>query len=901
MLVGLGLTIAIITSQPDTLVPPIYVSIVSHNEEPATGMYPDFTVDTAAFWEHRAALLDFSEMLHEEGVMFNYQSDWNFLLAATLFDTGTVSTNGKNFLKYLEEDLGFEVDPHAHETQYNYADVAYLMHQLLGHEPSHTVGGYIACPPQSSQIEYFRDTLHGWNYPYAWKAEILWGGSFQYHIGDDSLWTSGVWKPKDNYNYLLHDEYAPLPEIGRYNGTWQGLWDLIEKQENGELVYGRIYTATIFLEQSMMLDPAFIDTFRNRIQSLASYTNSGRIVWVGLSQAKEIWETEYNSRPNLYSYLYGDITQPIRDTFWLEMSDGVHLDVTVYKPVDLPPPIGFPGIVFVHGLGGSKYQMEQIAQEYANHGYVTLAYSVRGQGNSEGLTTIFSYREQEDLDTIIHWLGRFPEVNDTLIGVSGASQGGFHSFLAGVRNMGVRAVAPENSTPQVSYSVVRNGCYYMAVTTPLEPSPGIRLDTIAYPIKRLLLEDDYDSIRTIISWGRDFDSLDIANSSSWYLIIGAWLDHIFWTNLLPSAFRNTPLQSYLYLGTGGHGSPQPPSERTFRNALRQAFFDTYLKGDTIALDTFSTVTVSLGPNWKHLTFQSYPPPDLHWDTLYLHSDGTLSSLPPGDADSSFHLTHQLLDPSYTWEAAVNDHFAHSVNAFLLTQRFWSTPPLTDSLMILGTPVAKIHAKSTAPRFQINIQLYDDPPDSLPIFLTQFSYGIRENPDTTTWYTLEGEFNSIGWVLPPGHRLRVEWRTLNISADDGSLWTLPFWGDGIHTLALNSSQPSYIVLPVLTTIPNVSELPPVSVVPPLRVVPNPARNAVNFVLNHDTRAPVTIEVYDAMGRRIWRKNLMVLPNIAPRIHWKGVTNQGKRVPNGLYFVQLRMDDEPVEIKKFVYMR
>jgi pimeloyl-ACP methyl ester carboxylesterase len=78
--------------------------------------------------------------------------------------------------------------------------------------------------------------------------------------------------------------------------------------------------------------------------------------------------------------------QPIRDTLWIRMDDGVRLDCTRFTPQGLPPPGGFPGIVFVHGLGGSKTSTEGQARTYADSAYLTLAYSVRGQGSSEGLS-----------------------------------------------------------------------------------------------------------------------------------------------------------------------------------------------------------------------------------------------------------------------------------------------------------------------------------------------------------------------------------------------------------------------------------------------------------------------------------------------------------------------------------
>lgn len=55
--------------------PTIYVSIVSHNEAPTS------FDDENYFWRYRGDLLKLSNMLYEEGVKFNFQSDWDFLLA----------------------------------------------------------------------------------------------------------------------------------------------------------------------------------------------------------------------------------------------------------------------------------------------------------------------------------------------------------------------------------------------------------------------------------------------------------------------------------------------------------------------------------------------------------------------------------------------------------------------------------------------------------------------------------------------------------------------------------------------------------------------------------------------------------------------------------------------------
>lgn len=302
-----------------TSMPPVYVSIVMHNEEPLTGQYPDFVNNEIMFWRHREAVVNFANMLYAEGVKLNYQSDWNFLLAATLYDNGSSSTNGKNFLRYLKEDLGFEIDPHAHETEYNYADVAYLI-EALGVPVSHTVGGFLAYPPEQSKLEYFREPLAGWNYPeYSWQAEILWGGATFHHQNEEKLWVSGIWKPKDNENFLVHDENAPLPHIGGYRSNWQGLNKLLQKQQNGELEAGKIYTQTVFVGQNQVLHPEFVQSFHQQIQNLSEYTDAGLIHWVGLAELIDIWRMEYDSEPNIFPYIefHVEIKKPKKECLYI--------------------------------------------------------------------------------------------------------------------------------------------------------------------------------------------------------------------------------------------------------------------------------------------------------------------------------------------------------------------------------------------------------------------------------------------------------------------------------------------------------------------------------------------------------------------------------------------------------
>jgi hypothetical protein len=288
----------VVTNDQANTASPIYLTIVSHNEEPDSNRYPNFVENEAAFWEHRAAVLKFAEAVTAAGAKYDWQSDWNFLQAVAKYDTGTADTNGKNIVRYLSEDLGVEVDPHAHERNYNYADVAYLIAQL-GVEPSGVVGGFLVYPTEQSKLEYLWEPITSTlDSSYTWQAELLWGGGSPNHVSDYNV--SGMWRPASNEQYLTSADTAPLPNIGGYTGTWDGVADLLAKQAAGELEAGHMYTATVMVNQDEMLDDATITDTVNQIQQYQAEVENGQLQWINLADAISIWMNQYQSAPTIY-------------------------------------------------------------------------------------------------------------------------------------------------------------------------------------------------------------------------------------------------------------------------------------------------------------------------------------------------------------------------------------------------------------------------------------------------------------------------------------------------------------------------------------------------------------------------------------------------------------------------
>src|SRR3954454_23119144 len=66
------------------------------------------------------------------------------------------------------------------------------------------------------------------------------------------------------------------------------------------------------------------------------------------------------------------------------MSDGVKIAYDLYEPDGAAPAAGWPGVIVLHGLGGSKDSMATVAEVFVPHGYAALAYTARGHATSGG-------------------------------------------------------------------------------------------------------------------------------------------------------------------------------------------------------------------------------------------------------------------------------------------------------------------------------------------------------------------------------------------------------------------------------------------------------------------------------------------------------------------------------------
>ncbi|MDZ7723317.1 MAG: hypothetical protein U5R06_11065 [candidate division KSB1 bacterium] len=105
------------------------------------------------YLEYRDKLLVFARLLHQYGVPFNLQIDYQFLKGALNCETPEMQaeTGGTNVIDYIASEYNIRIDAHQsggyEEGPENYADVRFLAGQVTSHV-TENVGGVIWNQPE---------------------------------------------------------------------------------------------------------------------------------------------------------------------------------------------------------------------------------------------------------------------------------------------------------------------------------------------------------------------------------------------------------------------------------------------------------------------------------------------------------------------------------------------------------------------------------------------------------------------------------------------------------------------------------------------------------------------------------------------------------------------------------
>jgi pimeloyl-ACP methyl ester carboxylesterase len=292
------------------------------------------------------------------------------------------------------------------------------------------------------------------------------------------------------------------------------------------------------------------------------------------------------------------------------MDDGVTLATTLYLPDGTPPTAGWPGIMMLHGLGGSRQDMNRLAEAFfVNHGYAVLTYDARGHGQSGGVVTIAGPREIADLRALEAQFAARPDVDDHHIGAWGISYGGGQTWLAAVQGVPFAAIELCETWTDLYTALFPGGL----------PKSGV-IGALLNQIPAGKLSPDFAWLSNSAIDGTDLSRIAaLASQRSALPLIGTLAtptlmlqgrrDFVFGNEQAVSAFTRLKGPKLLYLGDHGHSpSTFPAADTGYAMTLSRRWFDRFLKGDANGVATGPKVQLAPDP-WrgKPVSYAGLPP------------------------------------------------------------------------------------------------------------------------------------------------------------------------------------------------------------------------------------------------------------------------------------------------------
>jgi len=185
--------------RPPEDLPPLYLTIVVHNEEDTSrgvlpkAIIPDYDGNEALMHHFAAAMRAFAEMAADHGARINFGSDWTFSRGVARYEP--------TFYADLEV-IGHEVDAHAHQSSVSYHEVRAEIS---------IAGGRPTCVASGLNEQELPAQLAGLDETYP-EFRILWGIALPGHSAGECV-ASWAWRPSRD-DWTVHDPDGRYLYIG---------------------------------------------------------------------------------------------------------------------------------------------------------------------------------------------------------------------------------------------------------------------------------------------------------------------------------------------------------------------------------------------------------------------------------------------------------------------------------------------------------------------------------------------------------------------------------------------------------------------------------------------------------------------------------------------------------------
>jgi len=519
-------------------------------------------------------------------------------------------------------------------------------------------------------------------------------------------------------------------------------------------------------------------------------------------------------------------------------SDGYDTLCDLTWPATAVPECGWPLVVLVHGLPGSRLNQRRRADDIAKHGYAVWVYEMRGQSQAVALNppsegfSFYGPTEKYDLVEQIEFARQLHSsiVHPERVAVTGSSQGGIHAWFAAA--FSERTVTdPDRGTiafPKIDCVVAQNfnadfhehflrdraAFSPKAIVDAFTPDgPTIVKDpAYAAQVQSAFLTQTPKLLSN--AWSAEQDRL-------WGPLLFFTEVPILWQHAhLDGAQAPKPAFEWLdqmdpdtpvrvMISTGGHLSPNNVREDFLRRDLRIRWFDRWLWGIENGVEHENGLDLAplpLDPTdlndatyaWHHRRYPSdSTTTGTTMTTFYLDSQGALGTTPP-PSGPSFALQH-VVAPGFdaaTWAANPKIKVNTVLQSIPLSEIVYQSAPLAVESELAGRGFVNLWVAANNPNYQIAIILEAILPDGNQSQLCAWGRGAR-NTSVGIPVNVTVNLPPAAAILPAGTilqlRVRNHWL---LEAPQSDLEVVPYF-ENATTLVLHGppgGQQSTLHLP-----------------------------------------------------------------------------------------------------------
>ncbi|HEY5536389.1 MAG TPA: alpha/beta fold hydrolase [Ignavibacteria bacterium] len=593
----------------------------------------------------------------------------------------------------------------------------------------------------------------------------------------------------------------------------------------------------------------------------------------------------------------------IKGDFMLTLRDSVQLDCSKFYPSEhnLNWKNGFPCVIMCHGYGDRKETLEQFAHDQASYGYVVYTYSMRGQGNSGGLSNLISITEAQDLIEFVNYVKHdtVTWLDSSKVLIMGGSQGALIPYMAACNGMKVNSIISALGSPEFASSWIENGSIKMTFLWTIGYTP----DTARYTplVTRMSdwvyatggVSDKWDSLAYYVPLNRDFKN-KVSSNQVPMLIENSWQDYFF--NARQSIEGLSLLQPFYrtyYGAVMGHGGDTSGVENIWHMNFFNEWFFYYLWGIDNGIITrpryhyaFTTSPTNSKGMWSfsHDSTTVWPPSTTNMK-LYFNENKKLTSKQVSDNNIKIDLKNDV-KKNYTLQNAVNDEFTGKTFAegFKVASIYFETVPLTSKLKMIGTPTINLDYSSDANICQYNFQIFEVFSNGIQKLVTRVNYTDRKYTKNLRKAKLING-NAHAHIFQSGSKIRVVVTNLDWTPNDSLFlgtnpFALPVMTSSNNSVYLRntcinipvmSSQNSLIVLK--------NELPEKML---YQNFPNPFNptTTIQFKVPDNYSSNVTLKIYNLVGREV---AILINQNLTSGIH--EVIWDATNIASGVYFYKI----------------